>query len=376
MKKRLKSILYLSGASLLVAALVFQALPQRKVHAAGVQITDRKLTLMAGATDGGSKPGGVVNHMFNFTLHVDDNVGSIKFEYCTLAALACVTPTGLVTTNATLGSESGLTGFAMDTDDVPGKPYLTRTPADTNSTTTAVAFRLDGITNPTNENETFFVRITTHSDAAATSAALDEGTVTASTAEPIDLEGTMPESLVFCTGAEVLKTDNLPDCSTATPGDIEFSGLFSPITTATATSQMAASTNAGQGYTITVNGPTLTSGLNTITPIAAAEGAILGKSQFGMNLMANTLLTSNPIVGADIDEESLTPNLRGQALAGYNTVDVFKYASGEAVANSGNPSLSGSDAQIYTASYIVNVPGSQPAGIYTTTLTYICTATF
>jgi hypothetical protein len=46
------------------------------------------------------------------------------------------------------------------------------------------------------------------------------------------------------------------------------------------------------------------------------------------------------------------------------------------VANSGNASLGPSDSQNYTVSYIVNIPASQASGLYTTTLTYVCTATF
>ena len=32
--------------------------------------------------------------------------------------------------------------------------------------------------------------------------------------------------------------------------------------------------------------------------------------------------------------------------------------------------------QIFTVAYMANVSGSQPAGTYATTLTYVCTATF
>ena len=64
----------------------------------------------------------------------------------------------------------------------------------------------------------------------------------------------------------------------------------------------------------------------------------------------------------------------------YNTVDSFSFNSGATVANSENGNAPGvgspTNAQIFTVSYIVNVPGNQPAGTYSTTLTYICTPTF
>jgi hypothetical protein len=186
----------------------------------------------------------------------------------------------------------------------------------------------------------------------------------------------MPESLVFCTGATVTTTASVPDCATATSGNISFNQLFSPTDTATATSQMAASTNAGFGYNITVAGPTLTSGANTVTAMSAAAAGVRGLSQFGLNLKANTTTTSTPAVGTEVAAASNGTNYKGQAAAGYNTADTFKFVSGDSVANSSFGGAGGSDAQIFTASYMVNVPGSQPAGTYTTTLTYICTPTF
>ena len=227
------------------------------------QITARSLTLQAGVSDGGSKPGGVVRHQFAFTVPGGSDVGSIKFLYCTLAAGTCDMPTGLVTTAATLDNETGVTGFTM-VNTTNGSPYLTRTAAAV-GTNVAVTYRLASVTNPTTTNQTFFVRISTYETTDASGSATDSGTVAASTATQIVLDGTMPESLVFCAGATVGLTLTVPDCATATAGVISFNQLFSATDTATAWSEMAASTNAGAGYSITVNGPTLTSGANTVT---------------------------------------------------------------------------------------------------------------
>lgn len=350
------------------------------------QITDRSLTLEAGATDGGSAPGGVVNHFFEFVIPGNTAVGSIKFQYCMTAAdtgtNTCVTPTGLDTTTTTMSAENGLTGFTNLTHVGNGEFYIHKATATApGAANTPVSYRFAGITNPTTPNETFFVRMSTYATTDTSGASTDAGVVTASTAEPIDLTGIMPESLVFCTGATVgldVATSTVPDCSTATPGDVAFNELFSPTSTATATSQMAASTNAGDGYAITVNGTTLTSGSNTIAAMAAMGAGVRGTSQFGMNLKANTVVTSSSFPGdsAEAAPAANAVNYRGQASAGYDTVDQFKYASGDVVADSYNGGAGGTDAQIFTVSYIVNVPGSQPAGTYATTLTYICTPTF
>jgi hypothetical protein len=378
MQKHHKSLLRLLSLFILLSAIAAQAILPMMASAA--QITARSLTLVANGTTGGSLPGGVVNHGFAFTLPTAGTVGSIEFKYCTTAADSgvnvCITPTGLSTISATLSSQTGATGFTIIST-TNGDPYITRTAAALPSSPLAVTYQLNSITNPTAVNgQTFFVRITTYTAAALGGTATDAGTVAAATNRGINLSGTMPESLVFCTGATVGLTLSVPDCSTVTTGAVTFNQLFSPTDTATATSQMAASTNAGSGYVITVNGPTLTSGSNTVTGMAAAAAIAHGVSQFGLNLKLNTTATSTVAVGAEVSAAANGTNYRGEASAGYNTVDTFKFTSGNTVADSFNGSAGGTDAQIFTASYIVNVPGSQPAGTYTTTLTYICTPTF
>ena len=364
-------------------AIVLVSLPQRIVYAA--QITARSLTLQAGVSDGGSKPGGVVNHLISFTIPTTNNVGSIKFLYCTLAAGSCTTPNGLSTTSAAMGSQTGATGFTLN-NSTNGAPYITRTAASISSGT-AVAYQLLSVTNPDNtncfggttpqsNNCPFYVRISTYASIDTTGSVVDSGVVAAGTSTQITLTGTMPESLVFCTGQQVSTTGGIPDCSTATTGAISFNQLFSPTDTATATSQMAASTNAASGYNISVNGLTLTSGSNTITAMGGSTTGVRGTSQFGINLKANTVSTSTPAIGAEVAPASNGTNYKGEALSGYNTVDNFKFVTADSIADSASGGAAGSDAQIFTVSYMVNVNGAQSAGTYTTTLTYICTPTF
>lgn len=366
-----KSLALIGVIAMMMSLTLFAVTPD---HASAAQITTRRLTLQAGATDGGSKPGGTVHHYFEFKIASTASVGSIEFLYCTLAAGTCTTPTGLDTSTATLGSESGATGFSINAG-TNGAPYLSRTAASI-SALTDVAYELDSIVNPTTTNQTFFVRISTFGSTNASGSPVDTGTVAASTATQIVLTGTMPESLVFCTGGTVGTTSSVPDCATATSGAVSFNQLFSPTDTASATSQMAASTNAGAGYVITVNGATLTSGANSITAMGSSTTGVRGTSQFGLNLKLNTTATTTVAVGAEVNPAANGTNYKGQATTGYNSADNFKFTTGNTVADSANGGAGGSDAQIFTVSYIVNVPGSQPAGTYTTTLTYICTPTF
>jgi hypothetical protein len=373
--ERRVSVLGIVSTIALLTGLIVQAVPAHNAYAA--QITDRSLTLQPGTTDGGSQPGGVVNHLISFTVPTTAIIGSIKFEYCTLASGACALPTGVVTTAATMGSESGATGFTLD-NTVNGAPVVTRVAPASVTGPTPVAYQLLSVTNPTTTNQTFFVRISTYPTSDASGPSTDAGTVTSSTATQIVLDGTMPESLVFCAGATVgTNVALVPDCATATSGVISFDQLFSPTDTATATSQMAASTNAGFGYVISVNGPTLTSGSNTVSAMGASAVGVHGVSQFGLNLKANTTATSTIPRGIEVTPSSNSTNYRGLAFNGYGAVDNFKFVTADPVANSAaGGTAGGTDAQIFTATYMVNVPGSQPAGTYTTTLTYICTPTF
>lgn len=331
--------------------------------ASAAQITNRKLTLMANGTVGGSTPGGVVHHAYSFTVPTSGNIGSIQFQYCTTASGTCTMPTGLVTTSATIGGSTGIV-FSTINATTNGSPYVTRTAA---SGSGAMTLQLNSITNPTAANTSFYVRITTYTGANLGGTATDTGVVAASTATQIVVSGIMPESLTFCTGAAITVTANIPNCASATPGNIDL-GVFAPDATSSATSMMAASTNALYGYVITVNGTTLTSGSTTIAAMASAGGSTIGTPQFGLNLKLNT----TPAVGAEPNPAYDGTNLLGQAAAGYDTTNTYKFVSGETVASS----TTATNGQAYTVSYIVNVPGNQLPGTYTTTLTYICTPTF
>jgi len=357
--------------ALLVVATISSAIQAQTANAA--QITLRSLTLQAGATDGGSMPLGNVNHMFMFTSPSATPAGSVQFLYCTTAAGTCTTPAGLNTSAATLGSQSGVTGFTINTA-TAGAPYLTR--ASAIAMNAAVSYTLNGVINPTAANTAFYVRISTFASLDTTGAPIDQGTVGASTATQIQLSGTMPESLIFCTGATIGLTAGIPDCSKATPGAVAFNQAFSPTDTATASSQMAASTNAASGYNITVNGPTLTSGSNTVNALLANAASVRGTSQFGLNLKLNTTASSTAPIGAEVTVAADGTSFRGQAAPNYNIVDNFRFISGESVANSANGGAGPTNAQIFTSAYIVNVTGNQASGTYVSTLTYICTATF
>lgn len=381
-----------------VAGLLVVATPPK--HAYAAQITNRALTLLNGTVDsdvtpdgifdGGSRPSGVVTHQFTFAAGSATSLRSVKIEYCTIASGTCTPPTGLSITSSTFGSSTSPntngTAFSSYVNSTTNTGYFTRATPGTVAVGGNFDIRLNSVTNPSAANTTFYARLSTYTSGDATTGLVDEGTVAASTATQIVLTGTMPESLIFCAGSSITVNGNIPDCSNTGTGSINFNQLFSPSSTATATSDMAASTNALYGYSISVSGPTLTSGSNTIRPastLSAAELSAVGSGQFGMNLVDNSGNASpfRPDIGQGVTPASaLTTNYQARPAANYATNDTYYFnPSGDVVAKSDFDvpgTAKPSDAQRYTVSYIVNVSGSQVAGTYKTTLTYVCTALF
>jgi hypothetical protein len=121
-------------------------------------------------------------------------------------------------------------------------------------------------------------------------------------------------------------------------------------------------TNAPNGYTVTANGPTMTSGTDQIAGVVPPATSKTGVSQFGMNLKANL----SPPVGAEPVGGS------GSVAPLYSSPNQFHFTDGGLVAASTGPT----ELSLFTVSYIVNIHNAQPAGIYNTTLTYLCTAGF
>lgn len=331
--------------------LVFAAILVVSVPVSAAQLVDRSLTLSS------SEPGGTATHKFDFEIPTTGNVGSIAFQYCTTASGTCTTPTDLDTTGATLAAQTGATSFTIE-NSANGTPYITRTAASVTSGT-AVSYTLGTITNPSTTNTTFYVRISTYASTDTSGSAVDAGVVASSTANQINISASVDETLVFCTGTSGITTSS---CSGATGTDVDL-GSLTPSTTGTGVSQFGVSTNASSGYAVTIAGTTLTSGANTIDALAAQTASTQGSEQFGLNLRANT----TPSFGTD-------PDGAGTAAptANYNTVDSFRFVTGDTIASS----AAADDFRRFHAAYLANVAGSTPAGTYTTTMTFVATATF
>ncbi|MCA9397896.1 hypothetical protein KC573_03625, partial [candidate division WWE3 bacterium] len=113
--------------------------------------------------------------------------------------------------------------------------------------------------------------------------------------------------------------------------------------------------NATGGYTLTIQGTTLESGPDSITPIGGiAAASNPGTEQFGIRL---TALGGSGIVSSPYN----SPNY---AFDVANFPDTIASASG-ATANT-----------VYSVYYLANISSTTEAGIYTTSLTYVVTGSF
>jgi hypothetical protein len=335
-----------------IAALLLAFFP---LQALAGQITLRSVTLGTSAI---STAG---TNLINFTVPNvgSGNVGSINFQYCTAATGTCTMPTTMISTSATLSAQSGATGFTIVAT-TNGAPYITRTAA-TITAGTALSYTLSNVTN-TATLGTFYIRVTTYTAAALGGSVVDAGVVAASTANQIVLNATVPETLSFC----VYNTGGT--CADASTSVVNL-GVLSAASTGTGTSKFQASTNAATGYIVTVNGTTLTSGSNTIAAYAALTATpAVGTSGFGMNLRADT----TPSVASSADVAHGTAPAIGAYGTNYGTVNSFSFTTGDTIFSAAGPS----NTDTFTAAYIANMGGAQAAGLYTTTLTYVCTATF
>lgn len=115
-------------------------------------------------------------------------------------------------------------------------------------------------------------------------------------------------------------------------------------------------TNASNGYTMTVQGATLTTGAFSVTAIGGTNAvSSIGTEQFGLRM------TATGGVGAVTSP---------YAAAG------FAYAGTASTASEVNASTAASANTTYSVRYIANIASDTEAGAYTSALTYVTVANF
>lgn len=286
-------------------------------------------------------------------------VGSIRMQVCAndpFPGLPCTPVPGFDISQAQLTAQSGMPGFSMHPSTTANELILTRVPSPSNAG--VARYTLTGVRNPSVVG-TAYVRLETFMSTDATGPNHDAaGLAFATVPSRVSIRSTVPPYLSFCIGVTIQPYD----CATAAGNYIDF-GTLSSERTATGETKLLISTNAEFGYTIRAIGTTLTSGINVIPPLDKPNASKMGKSQFGLNLRAN----STPQSGKEPAGSGL-----GSPTGGYNTPNIYKFVSGEPLASYSQPD----NHRLYTASYIVNVDKKQAPGVYVTTLTYIALASF
>lgn len=301
----------------------------------------------------------MATHVISLTFNIHNvNVGSIKLEFCSndpIPENPCIAPVGFDATTATLSSQGGEVGFTIGPGSNSNTIILTRVPAQPGFGLSTYIF--DNIKNPS-ATGSYYLRMQSFSSIDATGIPIEEGGAVFVIVPGLNINTEVPPYLKFCAAVTI----DIFDCSTATSFFIDM-GEFRTNQTSKGSSQFLIQTNAQFGYSVTINGTTLTSGINSIPALAAQTSPTPGTSQFGINTVANT----NPAIGDD----PTGPGTAGVS-AGYNIPNQYKYQSGDTLVSV----ATSNDNRKFTVSYIANINAAQPAGYYTTTLSFICLANF
>jgi hypothetical protein len=314
----------------------------------GAELTFRSLAI------GTSTSGAATNYRFNFNTTTAATIGSIVFEVCSNSPLfdvACTAPTGFNASSTSLTSQSGVTGFTIDSSSDANTIILTRPAAF--SGPAASQYQFSSITNPTSATgASYYVRLSTHASTDGSGARIDDGAVVLSINPGLGAAAYVPPFLIMCVGVTVAS-----DCSTST-GSYVSMGELSTVTAKTSTTQFALATNDYLGHVVYVTGTTMTSGNDVIPALSTQTASNPGTSQFGINLRSN----SNPSAGTNVSGPGT-----GVPTSNYNTSNQFRFVSGDAIAQS----TRSTDFDRFTVTYMTNISSSQAAGTYAATFTYI-----
>lgn len=346
--KRKQPYIIFAAVIAMIAVLIYTLL----MPAVGADIERQALQVGQGS------PGTTTTYNLWFDTTTPGVLGSVRVEFCSDSPILyrpCDAPVGFDVSQATLVSQAGPGGFSIDSATTENVLILSRTPGMVGAET--VEFRLEGVVNPSDPGS-YYARIYTYPTDDATGPDNDAGGLAFAMTNEFEISAEVPPYLMFCTGLRITGLN----CETATGDYIDF-GELSSRRASSGSSQMLVATNAANGYSITGSGTTLTSGNNEINQLINGDVSRPGVGQFGYNLRAN----STPPGGANPTGPGV-----GSPSPAYNQPNIFRFVSGDSIASSPVPD----DKRQYTVSYLVNIPANQAAGIYVTTITYVCLANF
>ena len=161
----------------------------------------------------------------------------------------------------------------------------------------------------------------------------DTGTITVNilSDDQVAVTATVSQSLTFSI------SDNTIEFGTLSASAAQYADNSAGDASEVEAHTLIVGTNASNGYTMTLNGATLTSGANTITAIGASGGS-------------GAVTAPYAAAGVAFDSAAFPDQVASASGASTNTT--------------------------YSARYLANITSSTEAGSYSATLTYVATANF
>jgi hypothetical protein len=322
------------------------------LSAAALGINSRSIQLSS------NTPGATATYTVSFTITTPDTIGSLDMLFCSNSPLpddVCDVPLGLDLSNSVLSSQAGITDFTSYVVS-SNELLLSRTPS-TITPPLPVTLIFNNVVNPSSIGP-YYARLAAYSTTNGSGPSVDFGGLALAITNFLEINSYVPPYLTFCSGLVISSYD----CTTASGDYLNFSGLSSAHSSQ-ADSQLLIATNAGNGYVIQVYGTTMISGNNIIPAISSPDSSRPGTSQFGINLVANSV----PAIGSNPDGPG-----NGLPTPGYYQPNKYQFVSNDVIADS----LNTENYRRYTVSYLINVSSSQPPGVYVSTLTYVAAGSF
>jgi hypothetical protein len=145
-------------------------------------------------------------YTFNFTVPTTGTViKSFGAAACTTAVGTCTTPTGFTSASTVLSTQptnlGDAAGWTISTA-TAGELRITKS-GDVATPTGAQTVVINNVQNPTTANTAFYMRMTTYSDAAWTTA-VDTGTVAGAVTQTLTIGAQVAEILQFCVGSTAI----------------------------------------------------------------------------------------------------------------------------------------------------------------------------
>jgi hypothetical protein len=311
-------------------------------------------------------------YAFAYTTSVTTSIKQFDVVFCTTASGACSTPTGMTTTGATRAIDN-VAGTGR-TDDFTGNGTLSTvvtTPA--SQATQAVTVSYTGITNPSTTDSTFFARITTYSDTGST--VIDSASVAFAILTTTSIAVTASVASTFTFSVAAVTTGSVNGATVDVTGSTANSIPFGTLSTATpkiAAHDLTVTTNATNGYTITVKAaadPPLVDSTNNIDAFSGTNATpTTWSSPAGSAASVNTGFFGYTTNDASLGTGTATRFTAsgGNKWSGTTTSPLEVAYSATGIGSS----------EITRVGWQAEVNGLQPAGAYSGTVILVATPTY